>query len=280
MPEFKHGTYAGYKIHHCRCESCRKASSAYTANRKRQIAYGRWEPYVDAEPVREHLKRLSESGIGWKRAAHLAGLATSTVDKLLYGAPERGMGPSKRVRRATAEKILAVKADLEHLGGKAVVDATGTRRRLQALVASGWSQSKLGLAMGMSPQNFSAMFKRDRVHADTAREIRALYDRLWNTAPPEEEWRDKIAANRSRNYAAARGWARPMAWDDDTIDDPNATPEGIETDQEPKQRLPGRDDLQMLLETGSTVAALAQRFEVKEKSVKTTLRRCGLKVPS
>jgi lambda repressor-like predicted transcriptional regulator len=272
----EHGTYARY-ADRCRCAPCRKASSAYTTNRKRQIAYGRWEPYVDAGPVREHLGRLRKAGIGWMRAAQLAGLAPSTVEKLLYGAPHRGLGPSKLVRRATAEKLLAVNASLEHLGGKAVVDATGTRRRLQALVAIGWSQSKLGRELDMSPQNFSAMFKRDRVHADTARAVRVLYDRLWNAAPPETEHREKIAAARSRSYAAARGWARPMAWDDDTIDDPNAVSEGTETEQPTKQRLPERDDLQMLLETGSTVAALAQRFDVKESSVKTTLRRCGLK---
>lgn len=275
LPE--HGIYARYKVHGCRCTPCRKASSAYTANRTRQIAYGRWEPFVDAAPVRAHVETLRAAGIGWKRVAALAGVTPSVVEKLVYGSPRQRTGPSKRVRPETAAKLLAVTADLASLGGAAKVDATGTRRRLQALVALGWSGSKLAYRLGMEPTNFSSLLQRDLVHADTARAVRDLYDRLWNITPPQAEWRDKIAANRARGYAAERGWAPPMAWDDDTIDDPAAAPEGASVEAPGNRGLPGRDDLQMLVETGSTVAALAQRFDIKEDSVKTTLRRCGLK---
>ncbi|MGO5480449.1 hypothetical protein ACTQVS_09920, partial [Anaerovoracaceae bacterium HCP3S3_H6] len=34
-------------------------------------------------------------------------------------------------------------------------------------------------------------------------------------------------STRVRNYAERQGWAPPAAWDDDTIDDPTATPHGI-----------------------------------------------------
>jgi hypothetical protein len=266
-----HGTYAAYKVHHCRCEPCRKASSLYTTRRKRQIAYGRWEPYVDATPAREHVQRLRAAGIGWKRVAELAGLSASTVDKLVYGAPERGMGPSKRIRHATAEKILAVQPGLENLGDKALVDGTGTRRRLQALVASGWSQSKLAVQLGMTPANFGPLLKRTRLHADTVRAVHALYERLWDCPPPESEWRDKIAASRSRTYAAERGWARPMAWDEN-IDDPTASPEGVGSAKS-RGKLPPAEDIAWLVQGGDSVEVIADRYGTTVDGVKARLAR-------
>lgn len=272
----EHGTPAKYTMEGCKCVLCRKAVSDYAVHRNRLIAYGRWDPYVDAGPVRAHIEQLQAAGIGWKRVARLAGLAPSTVEKILYGAPYRGMGPSKRIRHATADKILSVQVGIEALGGAAVVDATGARRRLQALVAIGWSQSKLASRLGMERSNFGALFERGQMRAETVRAIRDLYDELWSTLPPQEEHRDKIAANRARRYAAERGWAPPMAWDDDTIDDPAAEPSGMDV-QGPSRRLPEADELLWLVRMGETDAALAARFGVEEESVRGARVRANRK---
>jgi hypothetical protein len=228
----EHGTPAKYTMEGCKCVLCRKAVSDYAAHRNRLIAYGRWDPYVDAGPVRAHIEQLQAAGIGWKRVARLAGLAPSTVEKILYGAPYRGMGPSKRIRHATADKILAVEAGLDALGGAAVVDAAGTRRRLQALVAIGWSQARLARRIGVSPANFTTMLKRDRVLASRARQVRGLYEELWDTAPPCASQQERVASERAKAFAAARSWPRPMDWDDD-IDDPQAQPGSGEPSDEP-----------------------------------------------
>jgi hypothetical protein len=76
----------------------------------------------------------------------------------------------------------------------------------------------------MLPSNFTTLMRRDQVTAATARAVAALYDELWHQAPPESSHREKITASRARNYARARGWALPGAWDDDWIDDPAAVP--------------------------------------------------------
>jgi hypothetical protein len=47
---------------------------------------------------------------------------------------------------------------------------------------------------------------------------------LWNTLPPREDWRDKIAFNRSLGYAKTRRWLLPLAWDD--IEPPIASDAG------------------------------------------------------
>ena len=63
MAERPHG-YARYKLDGCRCYTCGYARSEYEAMRTRAILYGTWEPLIDAQPVRDHIKMLSEAGIG------------------------------------------------------------------------------------------------------------------------------------------------------------------------------------------------------------------------
>ena len=110
------------------------------------------------------------------------------------------------------------------LAPAALVDATAARRRLQALVALGWSQAKLAARLGMTPSNFGAMLDRGQVLAATDRAVAALYRELWDRAPDESTHRAKISASRARNYARGRGWPPPMAWDDEAIADPAAVP--------------------------------------------------------
>jgi hypothetical protein len=271
----RHGTYAGYKVDGCRCVLCRKASSAYAKRRERQIGYGRWQPFVDAAPVRAHVEALQAAGLGWKRLADLAGVSRGAVDKLLHGAPHRNIAPTKRMRPEAAARILAVKPDLDLLGDRALVDATGSRRRVQALVARGWSLAKLARELGVDPTNLPTMIRRDRMHAETVRAIRGLYDRLWASPPPETEWRDKISASRARNYAAARGWVLPMAWDDHDIDNPAAKPQS--TGPAARARLPQGDELLRLVRLGETDEALAMRFDVAIVTVQQARHRAAKK---
>ncbi len=225
-----HGTRARYvlgpgpgKGPGCRCDDCTAANRAAETMRSRAILYGRWQPYVDAGPVREHLRTLAEAGIGHRRVGELAGVSSGSLSKILYGGPGN-RPPSRRIRPQTAAAILAVRPAPEQLAPSALVDITGTRRRVQALVACGWSQARLARGLGLTAANFCGMLRRDQVTAATARAVGELYDRLWNQPPPEHDQRTRIAASRARNHAGQQGWAPPLAWDDDQIDDPGARP--------------------------------------------------------
>jgi len=218
-----HGT-AKYHLELCRCPTCRQAARDYENNRRRAIAYGRWQPYVDAEPVREHVRSLGEFGIGWMRVARLAGVPRGGVSKLLYGDSRRRMAPSRRVRPETALKLLSVEPTLENLGDRTPVDGTGTRRRLQALVYAGWTQSELARRMGQDQSNFGQTVVGRLVRVATVKATRVLYDELWRVDPvaagvPE------FRAVAARRIALSNGWAPVGAWDDDTIDDPSAIPD-------------------------------------------------------
>jgi predicted transcriptional regulator len=194
------------------------------ARRKLQ-AYGRYESgLVDVAPVREHMVMLAEAGMGYKRVAEVAGLGVTPVRNIIWGRQDAGPRKGemqKRVKRETAEAILAVQPDIDSLAEGAKVSARGTHRRLQALVARGWSQSKLAERLGVERGNFGTMMQREQVFARTHRAVAALFDELWDVEPPRDEWRDKIAYSRAVHYAQARRWLSPLAWDD------------IDTDEEP-----------------------------------------------
>ncbi|MDX3527105.1 hypothetical protein P1P75_11790 [Streptomyces sp. ID05-39B] len=218
-----HGN-AKYHLENCRCPVCCQEARDYDNNRRRAIAYGRWQPFVDAEPVRQHVRSLGEFGIGWMRAARLAGVSTGGVSKLLYGDRPRGLGPSRRVRPETALKLLGVEPTLDNLGDRLPVDGTGTRRRLQALVYAGWTQSELARRMDMNRANFARTIVSCLVEVRTLKTTRTVYDTLWRVDPMSAGV-PQHRADAARRIAVSRGWAPVGAWDDDTIDDPAAFPD-------------------------------------------------------
>ncbi|GGU61944.1 hypothetical protein [Streptomyces lavendofoliae] len=219
-----HGTTAKYHLDRCRCYPCCHANSQYESNRRRAMAYGTWQPFVDAGPVRTHVRQLGEFGIGWIRAAKLAGVATGTVSKLLYGDRPRNLAPTKRMRPEVALALLSVEPTLENMGPVVPIDGTGTRRRLQALVAAGWPQSEIARRLGMERANFGRTIVSPMVRVSTLRAVVAVYDELWRANPREHgvpaRWYTTALATAARN-----GWAPVGAWDDDTIDDPAAFPD-------------------------------------------------------
>lgn len=223
-PEHKHAQSSTcYIQHQCRCDECCTAHNAREQSRRKLKAYGRFDTgLVDAGPVREHLLMLGEFGLGYKRVAALAGLGTTPVRTLIWGRSEPGHRygeMQKRVKRETAEKILCIRPEIHMLAGGTSIPARGAHRRVQALVARGWSMSKIAERIGWTRANFGRMMQSDKVSVTTHRAIAALYAELWDQAPPEESQRDKIAASRARKHAAARNWAPPLAWDDIDLDD-------------------------------------------------------------
>jgi Bacterial regulatory proteins, lacI family len=261
----------------CRCDACTEANRADRQRTDRLRLYGRWQPFVPAGPVREHLEALSRAGVGRRRVAALSGVSTGTVSRILYGRP--GRPPVRGVRRETAAAILAVRPGAGALAPSAHVDAAGTHRRLQALVAAGWSQSQLAALLGMLPGNFGQVMKRGQVTVATAGAVRDLYDDLWDQPPPEGTHREKIAASRARNHARARGWVPPLGWDDSPedghgIDDPAAVPaEGWRRREggRPKRADTAEDGAWLIRTQGYTRAQAAERLGVSKDVLEHSL---------
>ncbi|MFE3126750.1 hypothetical protein ACFXHD_25380 [Streptomyces hydrogenans] len=223
MSDRPHG-YARYKLDGCHCYTCAWAVSEYTHQRETAVKAGTWQPYVPAAPVREHIRRLQECGMGLRAIATAADVDRKRLQGIITGRPDRSTGPQEKVRPHIAIAVLRVEPTLDTLAPRALVTSTGTHRRLQALMAAGWPKSHLADRMGWTYTNLSALLKNERVMVQTARAARDLYDQLWNVAPVSQGVAAHIAA-RTQARAADRRWAPVGAWDDDTIDDPSTLPD-------------------------------------------------------
>ena len=102
-------------------------------------------------------------------------------------------------------------------GQKSNLDATGTRRRVQALMRLGWSLNTIAELAGVGAGTVSRIANglNPTVWRRVADSIAEVYDELHLTTGP--------AAAVARR-AAGRGWAPPLAWDDIDRDE---KPQGV-----------------------------------------------------
>lgn len=252
-----HGTRASY-VKGCHCDACRAANARYAKLAKYRQDTGR-TVMVDAAPVKRHLAKLRAAGVGKRTIARQAGVSQTVVDRLLGLNSDR---PAQRIRPETAERLLAVTT--KQLAAGAYIDATGTTRRLQALVAIGHTQSSLAARIGWTTANLNVIVlgRRDSVTVATAQLIAQLYDELSMTPGP---------SNRSRRLAASHRWLPPLAWDDDLIDIPaHEAREHARTSDRARLTI---DDVTELLELGETTDGIAARFGVTRSAVEQILSR-------
>lgn len=214
----KHGaSTVCYIRHKCRCDQCRAANTARERRRRKLKAYGRWEPRVDAAPVRAHIMACSAAGIGHRTLAQRAGVSNTTIGSIIHGRKDRGFGPTKMVAKATAERILAVPATPEVAKDGARVPSRPTVLRLQALATTGHTNRWLAQQIGWSEGNLTRLInaRQPTVWVATARAVRDLFDAHAMTPAPEGP-----GATRARRRAKANGWVTPLALDlDDRLDE-------------------------------------------------------------
>jgi len=108
------------------------------------------------------------------------------------------------------------------------IPAAGTQRRIQALMALGWTSTDIAQVCGYRHRNSVLRVLNGQggrpcrwVERQTFRNIAAAYERLSMTLPEQTGYR-----KRARTIAQSKGYAPPLAWDDDSIDDPAAKPSG------------------------------------------------------
>ncbi|WP_282792967.1 hypothetical protein [Streptomyces sp. CC224B] len=158
-------------------------------------------------PALAHLAKLVES-VPVGQVARAAGAPHSSLSQLLV---ER----RPTMSRALAEKILAVRG--VDRSAMSRVNSVGARRRLQALYALGHWRKTIVEASGLDPVTISRLlggrWARITIECDEA--VRRAYAQMSMSLDTCE-----------RNLARARRerWVPPLAWDEETIDDPLALP--------------------------------------------------------
>lgn len=205
----RHGTNAGFLAHYRAkepaCEPCTKARARH--NKRTVVRLARGE------------RRRVPLG---EQAWHI--IATTTRTEL---SAATGIGPnvlSRHLRRGPDGMVMATTR-------RKILNAqprtpVGVQRRVRALAALGYSASEISRRAGYTHRDALLwLMRRPDVPAFVrAAHVDALcrvYDELHMTPAPRSR-----SATRAIREAAARGWSAPLAWDEGTIDDPNATPHG------------------------------------------------------
>lgn len=216
-PLAPHGTAARYVgrpgqgIRGCRCQPCRDAKNK--ADTLRHIANASGRPArIPAAPVADHIRDLLNAGMGWTRITRAAHCSSSTIKRILGG--------QDVVRRTVADRLLAVK--YRPAPGR-TVNATGTRRRVQALLAIGHPVVNIATESGVDHSVIHDVLNgAGNVRGMTFDRLAAAYD--WLSQQPPTDVRPS-AVSVSRNRAAREGWRDPQWWEDyGGIDDPAFDP--------------------------------------------------------
>jgi hypothetical protein len=203
-------------------EAERAANARWAARRRRLIGYGQWEPFVPSAPVRAHVRAVQAQGMAYRAIEQALDLPACAFKHLMWGT--NGREPSEKVRKETADAVLAFWPSLDDFPDPARIDPTGTRRRVQALATLGWTNLYLASRVGIAPSNFRRALCQERVTAWFARSVRTVYNELWSRSPEYHEVPAGMVVRTVRT-AQRKNWLGPLAWDDDTIDNPQAEPQ-------------------------------------------------------
>jgi hypothetical protein len=181
-------------------------NKAWEVGYARDRAHGH-RRYVPATDTRAKLQELVDARVPVRAIARAGGLSDTAVAHIIDGRCER-------VRRQTAARIASLTRNDVYAGASGSVPSVGAVRRVQALMALGWRKADLqaeGVPIGQLVTR-----SRDLISVEGWRQVRDVYDRLSMTPGPSQAARDR---------AAGRGYSPPLAWDEETIDDPRATPQ-------------------------------------------------------
>ncbi|MET9073921.1 hypothetical protein ABZX95_17475 [Streptomyces sp. NPDC004232] len=212
---------------------------------------------VPVAPVAAHVRSLLDAGMGWNRITRAAHCSSCTISRILNG--------QELIRRSAAERILAVK--YRPAPGRQV-EATGTRRRIQALMTIGHTILGIATESGVDYSVINDILGGcHNVRGMTFDRIAATYD--WLSQQPPTDVRPS-AVTVSRNRAAREGWRDPQWWEDyGHIDNPDFDP--AKADQEPNFRERAalrREEIEHLAWCGHTPEQIVTRLD-NEVSIST-----------
>lgn len=160
---------------------------------------------VDAAEARAHVLKLRNLGWTDVAIAERAGIAASGVWYLRHDRAVIHIEHSKAIQAIP----------LTPMATRIGVDAIGTRRRIASLNWMGHSRATIAAALGEHGRSLHSIMYRRRVSCAVANAVKAYY----------EQWADKPGTSAYSTAAAkANGAVPPAAWDEDSIDDPNAVP--------------------------------------------------------
>jgi transcriptional regulator with XRE-family HTH domain len=173
-------------------------------------------PKVHPDKAKAKIEEFLRNGASVQTIATAAGLHPTVLHRI------RSNG-CDLIERETQRKILNAKPEVgPH------IDVTGTRRRLQAIAALGYSLADVHDATGVSANLITniRIGKNMSTTPATATAIAGFYEIIKDTpaAPP-------MTARRAAAFAEKFGWSPPAAWESRDINDPAVGPGEYDAEQ-------------------------------------------------
>lgn len=170
--------------------------------------------FTDPAEVRAHLNALNELGFSWPSIGRATHRAESSPRWIAEGRGERVRGDIAAMWLAVSPRDVFAAADDREL-----VPAFAAARRLRALAYMGYrleDVDRLALELGQPHPYAGMVTQQERIGAGRHRAVAAVFDRWQMTPGPSEQ---------TRRRARREQYAPPLAWDEDTIDMPDAVPQ-------------------------------------------------------
>lgn len=231
---------------------------------------GHAEELVPVGAAARHLRILQDCGMSLTVAAEISGVSQDTLVAVLHY-------PRRKITAQTHARLMSIgfvpRAHQSH------TLSLGAHRRVQALAALGWDYPDLAAQCGLATSQISSVPARGTIATALWVRIAQVYEELSMTIGP---------APRMQDFARALGWAPPLAWDDEDIDDPHGHPRrpvgtrGV--DEVAVQRVLcgdrsislSRDEQRLITEHAEQRAWSDERLaETLQMSVPTVMRRRG-----
>lgn len=114
-------------------------------------------------------------------------------------------------------------------GRPRTIDATGTHRRIEALLALGWGYKAMADRLGYTREAIRQVHLHHTVYAATAKAIDGVFRDLCMTPPQPTTAHERAMVDRVRRTAERHGYVPPLAWDD--IDNDDAPAQVEETNE-------------------------------------------------
>ena len=192
----------------CRCTPCTRANRLAGIRRARARAAGE-ALLISRDVLLPHIQECQASGMSQALIGRQAHVSQTTISYLING----------KIQSCQRDKALGILAGQPgHFDDLAERPALGASRRTRALYAIGHGRDGISAVSGLSPCTIGQIANSRYTLIDGR--IDAAIRLAYRTLSPTQG-----ASLKARHRAETQNWAPPAAWDDDTLDDPNAHPD-------------------------------------------------------
>ncbi|MGN6162556.1 MAG: hypothetical protein ACTHOG_12745 [Marmoricola sp.] len=172
-------------------------------------------PKVHPDKAAKRIEELLRGGASIKTIADAAGLHPTVLHRIRSGRIDL-------IERETQTKILAAKPKI---GPQ--IEVTGTRRRLQAIAALGYSLEDVCGGTGIKQPLITNIRtgKNVTTSPENAAAVAEFYEIIKDTPAA-----NTAGSRRAISFAHKHGWVPPQAWEGLDIDDPSVVPGEYDAD--------------------------------------------------